>query len=404
MISLVRTGALALLVVFAAGCGDLFKRHKESTPPGPDTAISRTEGTEIAGAPGWRWIPFDNAFCTDSARDPTTGQYTFGTSTTGLAISWSPTDSTDVILFLDGGGACFEFLTCGGAASLGIDKTASTGPFGPTEFSQGVFNKYPSSWVHRENLPAAIRDATFVFVPYCTGDVHGGDRVTTYSFPGLPSITWHHVGRSNVLAFMRRLTRTFASPGKLVIAGSSGGGFGTLVNYTTFRTAWPNAKAYLVDDSGPTLIGDAVPPVTRDLWYSSWDLGAALDPFCPECRSDLSRAMTEIVTRYPQDRVALLSHLQDAVIRGFFATISYDPFFIGPMPADVFEAELRRLGTERMDPATTTAKYFFTATPRPDAHPTLQDPSQVTTPLPGLPAWIQLMLSDSTEWTSVSDP
>lgn len=399
--SCARTRMFAVaLVLLAAGCGDLFKRKKEPPPPGNGSAISRTEGTEIDGALGWRWIPFDNAFCTDSAQDPTTHQYTFGTSSTGLAISWSPTDSSDVMVFLDGGGACFEFLTCGGGASLGIDKTASTGPFGPTQFAQGIFQKYPNSWVHRENMPEAIRNATFVFIPYCTGDVHGGDRVTTYSLPGLPSITWHHVGHSNIVAFMTRLAPTFPSPGKLVIAGSSGGGFGTLVNYPTFRAAWPHAKAYLVDDSGPPLIGNDIPSVTRDLWYSSWGLGDALDRFCPECRDDMSRGITQIVNRYPQDRVALLAHLQDAVIRGFYATISYDPLFIGPMPGEVFEADLRRLGTDRMDPATTTAKYFFT---QGDGHPMLEDP-RIDTPSPGLPTWIQLMLSDSSEWQSVSDP
>jgi hypothetical protein len=394
-----RTFALTLLLVAGGGC-DPFKRHKESLPPGDGRVISRTEGTEIDGAPGWRWIPFADAFCTDSVQDPTTHQYTFGTSTTGLAISWSPTDSTDVMVFLDGGGACWEFLTCGGAASLGIAKTASTGPFGPTQFAQGIYQKYPSSWVHRENMPEAIRNATFVFIPYCTGDVHGGDHVMTYSLPGLPSITWHHVGHSNIVAFMARLAPTFPSPGKLVIAGSSGGGFGALVNYPTFRAAWPNARAYLVDDSGPPLIGNAIPSGTRDLWYSSWELGAALDPFCPGCRDDMSRGITEIVNRYPQDRVALLSHLQDLVIRGFFATISYDPLIIGPMPANVFEAELRRLGSDRMDPATATARYFFT---QGDGHPMLEDP-RIDTPSPGLPTWIELMLSDSSEWTSVSDP
>jgi hypothetical protein len=159
------------------------------------TPISRTEGTVIAGAAGWTWIPFDDAFCTDAVEQPS-GAYQFGESTTGLAISWGSTASTDLVVFLQGGGACWDFFTCGGAPEL-VPKTASTGPFGPAEFARDIHDKYPRSWVRRENLPDTLRDATVVFVPYCTGDVHSGDAVTTYAppLPGREPVTWHHVGR-----------------------------------------------------------------------------------------------------------------------------------------------------------------------------------------------------------------
>jgi hypothetical protein len=395
-----RLRAPALVLVLAAGCSDWFS-HSETPTSGAGAPIARTEGTAIAGAAEWRWVPFDDAFCTDAIADAS-GRYTFGTSTTGLAISWGPATSTDLVIFLQGGGACWDFLTCGGAAPL-LDKTALAGPFGPGEFAQNIYDKYPRSWIRRENLPGSLRDATIVFVPYCTGDVHGGDRVTRYVslIPGVPSITWHHVGHANVKAFLERLAPTFPHPGKLVVAGSSGGGFGSLANYTTFRASWPDAKAYLVDDSGPPLIGDAIPVVTRAAWYASWNIGASLDGFCPECPADMSAGLREIVSRYPQDRVALLSHLQDSVIRGFFGTITLTPApAITPMPADTFEAQLRLLGTSVMDPATTTAKYFFTVG---TSHPTLEDPTAIVTPSPGLQAWLDLMLSDSAAWASASD-
>jgi hypothetical protein len=247
-----------------------------------------------------------------------------------------------------------------------------------------------------------MRDATVVFVPYCTGDVHGGDRVTTYPspLPGAPAITWHHVGRANVAAFLSRLAPTFPEPAKVVVAGASAGGFGALANYPLIRSQWPRAKGYLIDDSGPPLIGDAIPAANRAAWYSSWNLGASLDGFCPGCQSDLSGGLREIARRYPGDRLALVSHLQDEVIRGFFGGLILTPRpALGLMPADQFEAELRRLGTTVMDPAT-NAKYFFTAG---TAHPTLENPGAVPTPAPGLTAWLELMLSDAAGWTSASD-
>jgi hypothetical protein len=393
-----------LLAALLAGLGAAACGHSGSGSGAPPAGngISRGEGTPVPGAAEWTWIPFADAFCTDAVADAQ-GRYRFGVSATGLAISWGAEGNPDLVVFLQGGGACWDFFTCGGAAPL-LDKTASAGPFGPDQFAREVYDKYPASWLRRQNLPPSLRDATVVFVPYCTGDVHGGDRVATYrsQLPGVPDVVWHHVGHANVLAFLRRLQPTFPRPGKLVVAGSSGGGFGTLANYETFRAAWPDAHAYLVDDSGPPLEGDAIPPATRAAWYASWNLGASLDAFCPSCRSDLSAGLREILQRHPGDRVALVDHLQDGVIRGFFGSLVLTPQpALAPMPADQFEAALRKLGTDVLDPATANGKYFY---PAGTAHPTLEDPGAVSAPPPGLAAWIEQMVSDSPDWRSAADP
>jgi len=394
---------LLLLLPLALACG-----RSSSAPAQPaqaqGPAIGRTEGAPIDGTDGWRWVPFPDSTCTDATQDPATGRYRFGSSSTGLAVSWGSETSTDLLVFLQGGGACWSYLTCGGSAPL-VDKLAATGPFGPAEFARDVYARYPASWIRRENLPATLRDATVVFVPYCTGDVHGGNQVTTYQPPAggavSDAITWHHVGYANVLAFLRRLGPTFPRPSRLVVAGSSAGGFGTLATYPAFRATWPNAKAYLVDDSGPPLIGDAIPSSTRAGWYASWNLGASLDPFCPACRNDLSQGLREILRRWPSDRVALVSHLQDLVIRTFFSTLipGRSPVF-GPIPAAQFERDLRQLEATVLAPSP-NGRSFFTAG---DAHPTLDDPGRQATPAPGLPAWLEQMLSDDPAWASVSDP
>ena len=397
--------AVALVAIVVAACGGgggsgSDASHAGGTPLPLGTPISRTEGTAIAGAAGWTWIPFDDAFCTDAVEQPS-GAYQFGESTTGLAISWGSTTSTDLVVFLQGGGACWDFFTCGGAPEL-VPKTASTGPFGPTEFARDIHDKYPRSWVRRENLPDTLRDATVVFVPYCTGDVHSGDAVTTYAppLPGLEPVTWRHVGHANVLAFLKRLGATFPDPARLVVSGSSAGGFGSLANYPEFRRYWPDARSYLVDDSGPPLVGEAIPSGTREAWYARWDMGASLDGFCPECRTDQSAGLRELAERYPDDRIALVSHLRDATIRGFFGTYAFVPPTFAPMGAARFESELRLLGTTVLDPATANAKYFFTDG---DRHPTLEDPTVIGTPAPGLEAWLELMLTDAASWESVAD-
>ena len=227
--------------------------------------------------------------------------------------------------------------------------------------------------------------------------------MTTYAYPGLPPLTWHHVGHANLMSFLKRLGATFPTPGKLIVAGSSAGGFGALANYPAFRWYWKDAKSYLVDDSGPPLVGDAVPADSRAKWYQNWGMGSTLDAFCKECRTDMSAGMANLKKLYPDDRIALLSYVQDLTIREFFGTFTITPPSVTPMDATSFETELRLLGSTIVDPPATSgnARYFFT---KGTGHPLLiPDPSAIATPSPGLAAWLELMLSDDTTWASATD-
>ena len=55
-----------------------------------------------------------------------------------------------------------------------------------------------------------FRDASYVFVPYCTGDLHAGSNVATYDVLG--PRTFAHVGRRNVEALLPRLRATWRRP------------------------------------------------------------------------------------------------------------------------------------------------------------------------------------------------
>ena len=91
-------------------------------------------------------------------------------------------------------------------------------------------------------------------MPYCTGDVHVGNRVVTYTDPtgANPPITFRHNGYNNTIAALNFLHTRFPSINKLLVTGFSAGGVATQ------RHLLPGAphaacrrKAYLLNDSGP---------------------------------------------------------------------------------------------------------------------------------------------------------
>jgi hypothetical protein len=365
--------ALAATLAACAPNSAPFVKHGYAGKPPAGEAIPL--GDLPLGA--WTWIPFDDTSCGDG-------------STTGLGVNRGESD--DLVLFLDGGGACWDYTTC--AVGAAVDAA-----YGPAEFEAEQRDYLPSSLPDRARLPPSLAGATVVFVPYCTGDVHGGDAVKTYGNL-LLSETWHHEGHANLRAFLARLGPTFPRPRKLLVAGSSAGGFGALVSYEAVRWYWPDARAYLVDDSGPALVRNDVPADFRDSWYNSWGLGAALDPVCPGCRTDLSGAFRDLAELHPADRIAFVSHLRDPVMSAFMLAT----------PAS-FEASLRQLEAEVLSPLP-NARVFYDSDGGGDAH-------MLLTPLTSfagdyvasheeggttLAAWLEAMVSDDPGWSSVVPP
>ena len=379
--------ALALAAACAPNTTPVTRKGYQGKPPiGTAMTFSAADELDVDGdgtRDGWWWIAFDGTSAPDEIATCGDGK------PTGLAVN--PGTGSDLLVFFDGGGACWSYETC--ALGTAVDKS-----FGVAEFKTEATGFIPSSITSRAHLPAALAGATIVFVPYCTGDVHGGDHVADYG-NALVSEVWHHVGHANVMAYLKRLAATWPNPRKVVVAGSSAGGFGALVNYEAFRWYWPRAQGYLIDDSGPALVNNDVPANLRDAWYNAWNLGVATDPFCTDCRTNLSAAFTELAAMHPGDRLAFVSHTQDAVM---------GPFMLSTGPQ--FETALRRLEQDVLRPTGNVRAFYDAGTDHmmltPLATPTPVDFDYTASHVTGatsLAAWLQAML-DGQPWDSVLAP
>jgi hypothetical protein len=313
----------------------------------------------------WSFVAIEGATCADG-------------TPTGVAVN--PGRRNDVLFFFDGGGACLDYLTC-------IElETASNGPFGEKEFTERVVPILAGSPMDRDDPANPFREWTWVYLPYCTGDVHVGDFVASYRDFQLNEHPYRHVGRKNLALALARLEVLLPAPGKLVVSGASAGGFGAALDYDRVRSTWPNARGYLVDDSGPLLVGDDLPLAVRAAWVASWRADEVILPVCDDCLDDWSGIYAALRARWPDDRFALLSTLRDRVIRAFLL-----------LDGAEYEAAILRLDAEVFEPLPAAETFLAPG----DGHTFLGAPSAVTAEGVTLTEWLRRMVEDDPAWTSV---
>lgn len=240
--------ALVLLVAAAACSSD-----SGSEDAGADTTAATGEETSDTTAgdapvepvdPATEWVEHEAPpECECAHGDP----YSYWTRTA---------DPDKVVLYFQGGGACFSADMCAEGSdsysqvASGLEVTGTD-----TREPSGVFDL---------NDPAnPFRDWSFVYVPYCTGDLHLGDSEHEYS----EDVTVSHKGFVNASAAYDTLLEEFGDASEVVVTGSSAGGvpspmFGALV-----ADDLPDAEVtVLADASGAYPSSPAINAAIGSLW------------------------------------------------------------------------------------------------------------------------------------------
>jgi hypothetical protein len=325
-------------------------------------------GTPDAGMPivapveTWTWAGFPDSACGNGMP-------------TGIGVNVS-TRSTDVLIYLMGGGACWNTLTCAFAAT-----NLSTGYDG-TDFNGETARQGPP--FNRAEPTNPFKDMSYVFVPYCTGDVHAGDNVMNYPAQGaqLPARTVHHKGGKNLAAFLVRLRDTFPNATRVFLSGSSAGAFGAQLNYEQVAAAFPNAEVHVLADCAQ-IVNPAGTLLTD--WITSWNL--KVPPACTGCATDFALFPKYLHDSAPNRRFGLLAYTQDNTLRQFSG---YD--------GATYEQRTLALSASAYD-TTQNAKYFIVAGSDHvmlDNLQTIQGPQGVS-----LRSWVQAFVTGGASWQSV---
>jgi hypothetical protein len=336
---------------------------------GSTTSSTSTGGS--GGAPGkpidapkeqWTWVPFDDAFCANGAP-------------TGIGVNLTD-KSSKVLIYLMGGGACWDQLTCYTLkTAVNIDNGYTDKNFASDAKSLN------GSLFNRADDKNPLKDASYVFVPYCTGDVHAGDNPNAV-YGGKPT---KHVGFENMKAYLKRLVATFPNADRVILSGSSAGGFGAGFNWWQTQQAFGNVRVDLVDDSGPPLPSPYLSQSLQGQWRSAWNLNATLPDGCAECQTDLSAIFGFYSQNLPKNRAALLSYTHDQVIATYFQITQNQV------------AEGLGVLAGKIDGYANTRYYFVDG----NSHVLLGDPAGLMQNGVVLEDWLSQMLADDPAWKSV---
>jgi hypothetical protein len=255
---------------------------------------AKPQETGLAGAKvftgRWAWIPMTDTVCRDGSQ-------------TGIGVRLLP-DAKAVMIYLQGGGACYDAKSCEQNASAPIAGAnfsrakfdAWVDAFG----NQGVFNtQNPSNPVARWN---------HIYIPYCTGDLHGGERENA-AIPDVPG-KQQFVGYRNIRHILKIVAPYFRDAQDVALMGASAGGFGVLINYPQVVEAFGGRSVAALVDSAPIIPESAIKTSCfQQKVIEAFDL--QLPDRCPECADPSAGGLLNLYSNlsrtYPRGRFAFAS-------------------------------------------------------------------------------------------------
>jgi len=255
----------------------------DEDPPDGDALPDSAEGE-------WEYIEIDGAECRSGSP---------------AGFSYRRGSSNNLMIYFMGGNACFN-----GGSCLITPETVETQDGG----TSGIFDI--------GNADNPVADWNHVFVPYCTGDVHGGNNPDGGTLAG--TMSQKFVGWVNTGLFLARIHPTWPDVDKVVITGSSAGGFGAAVNFERMVKRWPDSEMILLDDAGPPMADEYMAPCLQQHWRDTWGFNETFLQSCgspcldQEDGGGFINFVVHLQDTYPDARMAVISSEQDSVMRQFW--------------------------------------------------------------------------------------
>jgi hypothetical protein len=299
--------ATRLLSIALLGCGS------EAVPDDDDIIVPPRESYGE-----WIKVEPEGAVCGNGS------QYKF-------FVNYSAT-SNDLVVVFEPGGGCWDYDSCTGRN--GIRGAANVDGIPDNHYELAPFL---SPFFVRDFDENHTKDWNYVYVPYCTGDVHTGNNVITYEDEtgDSPPVEFHHAGHDDVAKVIAWMAGEFTDVPKMLVTGCSAGGAGAITNYQFLRQGLPGVRrGYLLDDSGPIFPAGGYSDMLHDKIRTAWNLDPLLgdlpDGFDP---NDFGSINTALASEFPDDRLATTFFRRDMD----YSLYSYERFYDYPAKEEIME-------------------------------------------------------------------
>jgi len=253
--------------------------------------------------------------------------YHYGTSSQAICLEGAEFvaalrrgDPKKVMLYLEGGGACWDYFSCYG---LPMAKKAPTDQGGSIPPSSG------GGFLITDKTTNPLRDWSVVYAYYCDGSVWSGDNDVTYEEggPSGESRLTHHHGLKNLSAAITLMKKNFPYPDKILVSGSSAGGYGTLIGSMATRLQYSYTPMFVINDSGPDLVNPKYPFLTESAkknWKFEQFLPEGID--CYRCDEQMLFIVGWVLNNDPIIKYGLFSYYNDLVIGSVFLGLKGDQY------------------------------------------------------------------------------
>jgi hypothetical protein len=377
MRSSIRLSLASILLLAAAACGDNLDNTGDSagTPDAGDQAD--------AGPPfdvterEWAWFPLEGNTCMDG-------------SATGIGLNLDFA-SDKLVIFLEGGGACFNAQSCG--------SVAHQDGFGEAEMTELAGYLDASGILDRDDADNPLAGWSYVFIPYCTGDVHAGAQPDGSG--GRDYVGYGNVTRAATLV----AERMGGSLSQVLLTGQSAGGFGAAYNYDQVATIFGEVPVDLLDDSGPPMSNEYLTPCLQEIFRERWNLDATLPADCEECVDEEGGGLVNLIgvmsEKYPERRFGIVSSLADVTIRLFFGFGYPDCEEPMGMNAATYAAGIGELRDDILAPLDNARAYTIDSSEH-----VWTDNALGSVEVDGvtLDTWVGQLIDGSEGWESVTPP
>lgn len=230
-----------------------------------------------------------------------------------FAVFVKPGDPERVILFFQGGGACWDGKNCTGVNTTTYTQVYDSQDPWVLKYAYGGMMDYQS--------PAnPYKDWTYVLAPYCSADVFWGSVDRTYVDPddGV-NVSLRHRGFDNMLATLAYVRANHSGAKQILVAGESAGGYGAALAFPYVKNSYAAADVTLLVDSA----AGVVPNDFRTTSFNQWNLASTL-PDWTGVNSAYYQANTfgdvllTLANYYPGSRFAQFTTAFDSTQRFFF--------------------------------------------------------------------------------------